>query len=76
MNENKIEKLLPVDGSSTSSINYYVIDLPAEDIDRIVDIFSDLEESFVDAEGNKTPTSTFYERLGDKWNNLSENEVG
>ena len=76
LNENKIEKALPVEGSQTSSIVYYVIDLPPEDIDKIVDLFYDLEEAYVDAEGNKTPTSSFYERLGDKWNNLTENEVG
>ena len=50
--------------------NYYKVDLSDEDIDKIIDIFFDLEASHVSEDGNTTPTASFYASLVDKWNTL------
>ena len=56
----------PYDTSAT----YYTIDLSAEDVEKIIDIFFDLEASHVDENGETTPTSSFYASLVDKWSLL------
>ena len=68
---NKIEKPVlhsqPYDGSP----NYYRVDLSFESIRKIIDILFDLEASFVNENGEVTPTASFYASLVDKWSELT-----
>ena len=57
----------PFDTSST----YYKIDLCSDDIEVIIDLFFDLEVSYVNERGNTTPTASFYASLINKWNELT-----
>ena len=50
--------------------NYYKVDLSDDDVEKIIDIFFDLEASHVSEDGNTTPTASFYASLVDKWNTL------
>ena len=54
-----------------TSTNYYKVDLSAEDVEKIIDMFFDLEASHVTEDGETTPTSSFYASLIDNWNELS-----
>lgn len=56
----------PYDHSTT----YYTIDLNPDDIDRIISIFYELEESHMGEDGETTPTASFYASLADKWESL------
>lgn len=55
-----------------TSTSYYKVDLSSDDIEKIIDIFFDLEASHVGANGETTPTASFYASLVDKWNTLAE----
>lgn len=69
---NKVDKpdlhSKPYDTSST----YYKVDLTSDDIERIIDIFFDLEAAHVGEDGETTPTASFYASLVDKWNKVAE----
>ena len=54
------------------STTYYKVDLSSDDIEKIIDIFFDLEASHVGENGETTPTASFYASLLDKWNTLAE----
>jgi hypothetical protein len=58
----------PYDTSST----YYKVDLYSDDIEKIIDIFFDLEAAHVSEDGETTPTASFYASLVDKWNKIAE----
>src|SRR5262245_27665244 len=55
-----------------TSVTYYKVDLPSDDIVTIIDIFLDPEAGHVDENGNTTPTASFYASLVDKWTRLAE----
>ena len=57
----------PFDTLST----YYKVDLCSDDIEVIIDLFFDLEVSYVDESGNTTPTASFYASLVNKWDELT-----
>ncbi len=52
--------------------NYYKVDLTPEQIEKIIDIFFELEASYVRENGETTPTAAFYAGLVDKWNQLTD----
>jgi hypothetical protein len=58
----------PYDTSST----YYIVDLSSDDIEKIIDIFFDLEAAHVGENGETTPITSFYASLVDKWNKIAE----
>jgi hypothetical protein len=66
LENNKIDKAdlhsKPYDTSST----YYKVDFSSDDIEKIIDIFFDLEASHVSEGGETTPTASFYASLVDK----------
>jgi uncharacterized protein YpuA (DUF1002 family) len=51
--------------------NYYKVDLTADQIEKIIGIFFELEAFYVGEKGETTPTAAFYARLVDKWNQLT-----
>ena len=51
--------------------NYYKVDLTSDQIEKIIDIFFELEASYVGENGETTPTAAFYAGLVDKWNQLA-----
>lgn len=71
LENNQIEKpelhSKPFDFSST----YYKVDLTSDDIEKIIDIFFELEASHVDQDLKTNPTASFYASLVDKWNQLT-----
>ncbi|MBA2498521.1 MAG: hypothetical protein H0V30_02225 [Chitinophagaceae bacterium] len=54
-----------------TSTNYYKVDLTAEQVNIITQIFLELEVNYVNEDGEKTPTGIFYASLTDKWNKLA-----
>lgn len=54
-----------------TSTNYYKVDLSADEIEKIIDMFFDLEANHVTEDGETTPTSSFYASLIDRWNELT-----
>ena len=71
LESNKIAKpdlhIKPYDTSTT----YYKVDLSNDSIEKIIDIFFDLEANHVNENGETTPTASFYAALIDKWNVLT-----
>jgi len=65
---NKIDKpdlhSKPYDTSTT----YYKVDLSSDDIEKVIDLFFELEASYVGENGETTPTASFYASLVNKWN--------
>lgn len=70
LQNNKIEKPEPHLKTFDTSPNYYRVDLSSGHIDRIVDIFFELEEANRGENGEPTPVSSFYASLVDKWDEL------
>jgi hypothetical protein len=74
MEQNKIPKpqehAQPYDTSST----YYRVDLSIDDVEQILEMFFDLEDSRTSEQGEPTPTSSFYAALADKWDLLSSGQ--
>ncbi len=68
---NKIAKPDLHSKSFDTSTNYYKVDLSSDDIEKIIDIFFDLEASHFGENGETTPTASFYASLVDKWNKLT-----
>jgi hypothetical protein len=72
LENNKIDKpdlhSKPYDTSST----YYKVDLSSDDIEKIIDIFFDLEAAHVGEDGETTPTASFYASLVDRWNKIAD----
>ena len=68
-NNQIVKPLLHADPYSVSTA-YYNVDLSSDDIDKIIDIFFELEASYVGEDGETTPTASFYASLVDKWNKL------
>lgn len=56
-----------------TSPNYYKVDLTAEQVKLITNVFLELESSYVNEDGEITPTGIFYATLTDKWNKLAGN---
>ena len=71
LKNNQIEKpelhSKPFDFSNT----YYKVDLTSDDVEKIINIFFDLEASHVGQDGKTTPIVSFYASLVDKWNQLT-----
>jgi hypothetical protein len=71
LKNNKVEKpnvqVKPYD----TTTHYYIVDLSSEDIDKIIDIFFELETSHLGTDGAPTPTASFYASLADKWSELA-----
>jgi hypothetical protein len=57
-----------IDDISTS---YHRVTLSYNDIEKIVDIFIELEAIHIGEDGETTPTASFYASLADKWNHLA-----
>ncbi len=55
---------------SEITTSYYRIDLSSDDIEKLVDIFFDLEVSHIGINGETTPAASLYASLVDKWNRL------
>lgn len=72
---NKIEKPELHSKPYDTSTIYYKIDIPSEDMEKIIDIFLDLETSHLDENGETTPTASFYASLVDKWTQLAEDQT-
>ena len=73
LRENTVEKPSLHNKLYEPSTGYYKVDLNADDINEIRDMFLELEVSFVGEDGNTTPTASFYASLADKWFNVVEN---
>jgi hypothetical protein len=71
LQNNQIVKPLLHADPYISSTGYYNVDLSSNDIDKIIDIFFELEASNVGQDGETTPTTSFYAALVDKWNKLT-----
>ncbi|RYZ18239.1 MAG: hypothetical protein EOO10_26045 [Chitinophagaceae bacterium] len=69
-NNQLVKPLLHADPYNVSTA-YYNVDLAADEIDRIIDIFFELEACYVGEDGETTPTASFYASLVDKWNKLT-----
>lgn len=54
-----------------TATNYYRVDLVQEDVEKITDIFFDLEKNHVSEDGEPTPTASFYASLADAWYRLT-----
>lgn len=54
-----------------ASITYYKVNLSSDEIDKIIDIFFELEAGYVGEDGETTPTASFYASLVDRWNKLT-----
>lgn len=54
-----------------TATSYYKVDLSSDDVEKIIDVFFDLEVSHVAENGESTPTASFYASLVDKWNELT-----
>jgi hypothetical protein len=71
LKNNKIEKpnlhVKPYD----TTTNYYKVDLSSDDIEKIIDIFFELETSHLGANGATTPIASFYASLADKWSEVA-----
>lgn len=54
-----------------TTTNYYKVDLTSDHIEKIIDIFFELESSHISENGETTSTASFYASLVDKWNELA-----
>jgi hypothetical protein len=72
LSDNKIDKPVLHDKLDDASTNYYKVDLSDDNVDKIRDMFLELEVSFVSEDGDTTPTASFYASLADKWFNIGE----
>lgn len=70
-NNQIVKPLLHADPYSLSTA-YYNVDLSSDDVDKIRDIFFELEANYVGKEGETTPKASFYASLVDKWNRIAE----
>lgn len=70
LENNKIEKPVQPAKAYDTSPTYYRVDLSPDQVDKIVDIFFELEEAHTGENGEPTPISNFYASLVDKWNEL------
>ena len=70
LQENKIPKPELHSKLYDTSTTYYKLDLSADHIEKITDMFYELEASHVDENGEATPTASFYGSLADKWAEL------
>jgi hypothetical protein len=71
LQNNQIAKpLLHADPYSVSTA-YYNVNPSSDDIDKIIDIFFELEAGYVGEDGENTPTASFYASLADQWNRLT-----
>jgi hypothetical protein len=70
INNNKVPKPDLHSKRFDTSTTYYIVDLSSSEIQKIIDIFLDLEASHVDDNGETTPTASFYASLVDKWGQL------
>ena len=60
----------PDNAPQDHATNFYQVDLPQQDIEKIRDMFVDLEAAYVDEHGIATPTAAFYASLVEKWESL------
>jgi hypothetical protein len=68
LQNNQIVKPLLHANPYNTSTTYYNVDLSSDDIEKIIDIFFELEVGNVGKDGETTPTASFYTTLVDKWN--------
>ncbi|HYO22511.1 MAG TPA: hypothetical protein VER36_08900 [Flavisolibacter sp.] len=54
-----------------TSTTHYTVGLSSDDIEKIIDLFFDLEASHLDENGETTPTASFYASFVDRWNELT-----
>jgi hypothetical protein len=71
LQDNQIVKLLLHSDPYRVSTTYYRVDLSSDDVDKIIDIFFELEATLVGEDGETTPTASFYTSLVDKWHSLT-----
>ena len=71
LENNKITKPKLHSKPYDTSTTYYKVNLSYDIIEKIIDIFFDLEASHVSENGETTPTAAFYASLVDKWNKLT-----
>lgn len=69
-NNQIVKPLLHADPYNVST-TYYQVDLSSDNIEKIIDIFFELEAAHVGEDGETTPTASFYASLVDKWNTLT-----
>jgi hypothetical protein len=72
---NKIDKPTLHSTPEDNSTNYYKIDLSTDDIDKLANLFFELEASFIGEDGDTTPTASFYGSMADRWQNINEKNI-
>ena len=68
LKNNKIEKPVLYSSPDELLVDYFKVDLPSEDVKRIIHVFRGLETSYMGPKGETTPTAAFYATFIDKWN--------
>jgi hypothetical protein len=56
--------------------DYYIVNLPFDDVKSIVWMFGDMEVGALDDEYRTTPAASFYASMLDKWNELILHQDG
>lgn len=59
----------PENHKGNKSTDYFLISLSESDVDRIVDVFTDLEVENAETDGITTSLASFYGEIADKWMN-------
>jgi len=72
LENNKIDKPDLHSKLYDTSSTYYKVDLSSDDVEKIIDIFFDLDAAHVGEDGETTPTASFYASFVDKWNKIAE----
>ena len=67
VSNNLIEKPSQHNRSSAQATSYYFVDLSRDEIEYIIEMYLELEASFLSESGDTTPTASFYASLADKW---------
>ena len=70
LSKNKLDKPKLHSGPNDLTTNYYKVDLKSEDIEKIIDMFLELEVKNIGQNGETTATCSFYASLADKWSDL------
>jgi hypothetical protein len=70
LENNQVPKPLLHPDPYTASTTYFQVDISPVDIYKIIDILLELETSFIDENGDTTPTASFYASLVDKWDKI------
>jgi sugar-specific transcriptional regulator TrmB len=54
-----------------NTTDYFKVDLNSDQVEKIIEIFIDLEASSIGENGETTPRAAFYAALVDKWGKLA-----